>query len=47
VDSVSVGVRFPPDELAALDGWIAAEQSDAPSRPEAVRRIVRDRVGKK
>ena len=33
-----VGVRFPPDALAALDAWVAT-QPDAPSRPEAVRRL--------
>jgi hypothetical protein len=28
-----------PDQLAALDAWIA-EQKDRPSRPEAVRRLL-------
>lgn len=35
-----VGVRFSDDELAPLDEW-AAKQEDEPSRPEAVRRLVR------
>jgi hypothetical protein len=34
-----IGVRLQPDALAALDTWIAA-QPDAPSRPEAVRRLI-------
>ena len=34
-----IGVRVQPDQLAAIDAW-AAEQDDAPSRPEAVRRLV-------
>ena len=34
-----VGVRLPPDQLAALDAFTAAEP-DKPSRPEAVRRLV-------
>lgn len=36
-----VGVRLQPPELAALDRWIAT-QGDAPTRPEAIRRIMRD-----
>jgi hypothetical protein len=31
---------MPPDELAALDAWIA-DQPDHPSRPEALRRLAR------
>jgi len=34
-----VQVRFQPDQLARLDAWIA-EQGDAPSRPEAARRLI-------
>lgn len=34
-----IGVRLQPDQLAALDQWIAA-QDDKPSRPEAVRRLL-------
>jgi hypothetical protein len=45
VGSVSVGVRFPPDELANLDGWIEKQDGDL-GRPEAVRRIVKERVGR-
>lgn len=34
-----IGVRLQPDALARLDAWISA-QPDAPSRPEAVRRLL-------
>ncbi len=37
--NVSVGVRFPPEELKALDHW-RAKQEDLPNRPEAIRRIL-------
>lgn len=36
-------VRLQPDQLEALDAWIAA-QSPQPSRPEAIRVILRDRL---
>ena len=32
-------VRMPPDQLEAVDVW-ASGQPDAPSRPEAIRRLV-------
>jgi hypothetical protein len=35
-----VGVRLQPDDLAAVDAW-RAEQDDAPTRPEAVRKLIR------
>lgn len=34
-----IGVRLQDDALAALDAWIA-RQPDAPSRPEAIRRLI-------
>jgi hypothetical protein len=34
-----IQVRLQPDQLAALDTWIA-DQPDQPSRPEAVRRLL-------
>lgn len=34
-----VMVRMQPDQLEAVDAWASA-QDDAPSRPEAVRRLV-------
>jgi hypothetical protein len=35
-----IGVRLNPDDLAALDAWIEA-QDEWPSRPEAVRILMR------
>ncbi|MCK1437379.1 hypothetical protein [Bradyrhizobium sp. 15] len=34
-----VGVRLQPDDLSAVDEW-RDKQSDAPTRPEAIRRLV-------
>ena len=34
-----IGVRLPPDELAAIDGWID-KQKETLSRPVAIRRLV-------
>jgi hypothetical protein len=34
-----IQVRMQPAELAALDAWIS-KQSETPSRPEAIRRLV-------
>lgn len=34
-----VGVRLQPDQLAKVDAWREA-QDDAPTRPEAIRRLV-------
>lgn len=34
-----VGVRLQPDDLAAVDAW-RDQQDDAPTRPEAIRRLV-------
>jgi hypothetical protein len=39
VGALHIGVRVPPAELAAVDAWIEA-QPDAPTRPEAIRRLV-------
>ncbi|MGY4333294.1 hypothetical protein ACVWWG_007711 [Bradyrhizobium sp. LB7.2] len=36
---VPVMVRLQPDDLAAVDDWIA-KQDDALTRPEAIRRLV-------
>lgn len=36
---VPVTVRLQPDQLLALDAW-ATKQDDAPSRPEAIRRLI-------
>lgn len=31
-----------PDQLEKLDGWISKQDDPKPSRPEAVRRILKD-----
>lgn len=36
-----IGVRILPDLLTALDEWIAGQEEPKPTRPEAVRRILR------
>ncbi len=38
-----VTVRLPPDQLAALDAWID-EQDPKPSRPEAIRKILQEKL---
>lgn len=37
-----IGVRLYPDIEAALDAWIAQQPDPKPSRPEAMRRILRE-----
>lgn len=39
-----IGVRLQPDQLAALDAWIDAQPEPKPSRPEAVRRLLADKL---
>jgi hypothetical protein len=39
-----VGVRLAPDQLAELDKWIAAQPDPKPSRPEAIRVLLRERL---
>jgi hypothetical protein len=39
-----VGVRFQPDQLDAVDQW-SEHESDKPSRPEAIRRLVKKALG--
>jgi len=34
-------VRMQPDQIELLDGWIAEQDDPKPSRPEAVRRILK------
>ena len=41
-----VGVRLQPNDLAALDAWIS-DQSDKPSRPEALRKLMRLGIAKR
>ena len=38
-DPTSIHLTLVPDQLAQLDAWIA-RQDDAPSRPEAIRRLL-------
>src|SRR5215831_16554544 len=40
-----IGVRLSPDMQAQLDAW-RARQADAPSRPEAIRRLLSKALGK-
>jgi hypothetical protein len=39
VDATQIGLRLRPEQLAALDAWIAV-QPDKPSRPEAIRQLL-------
>lgn len=39
-----VGVRLHPTDVKALDAWADA-QRDQPTRPEAVRRLIRKALG--
>jgi hypothetical protein len=39
IGATPIMVRMPPVELGELDGWIK-RQSEKPSRPEAIRRLV-------
>jgi hypothetical protein len=36
-----IGVRLYPDDEAALANWIAQQPDPKPSKPEAIRRILR------
>jgi hypothetical protein len=44
VGSTPINLRHPPEQLAALDAWIA-RQPDDPSRPEAVRQLLATALG--
>ena len=39
-----VVVRLQPDALAVLDAWIDSQPDPKPSRPEAIRRLVADKL---
>jgi hypothetical protein len=39
-----VGMRLQPDQLAALDKWVARHPDPKPSRPEAIRRMVTEHL---
>ncbi|MEQ6331975.1 ribbon-helix-helix domain-containing protein [Sphingobium sp. MK2] len=45
IGATPVNVRLPPDDLAALDQWIAAQPEPRPTRPEAIRRVLAERLG--
>jgi len=39
-----IGVRLAPDLLGQVDAWIAAHPGPKPSRPEAIRTLLRERL---
>jgi hypothetical protein len=39
VDATPIMVRLPPTQVAALDDW-RRNETDLPTRPEAIRRIL-------
>lgn len=40
-----VGVRLLPDTLEPVDRWIEEHPDPKPSRPEAIRRLIRKALG--
>ena len=38
----TIGLRLYPEEEEALDAWIAKQPDPKPSRPEAIRRVLRE-----
>jgi hypothetical protein len=42
----TIGVRVHPDLMGTLDAWIARQPDPKPSRPEAIRRLVAERLAK-
>jgi hypothetical protein len=40
-------VRLQPDQLAALDAYIARQPEPKPSRPEAIRRVMMGAISRK
>jgi len=39
-ETVAVGVRLQPPDLADLDSWIAQQPEPRPPRPEAIRQLI-------
>lgn len=39
---VQINSMFRPEDVAALDAWIAAQPEPRPSRPEAIRLALKD-----
>ena len=46
VDATPVTVRLPPANLSDLDAYIAAQPEPRPSRPEAIRRLLAEALGR-
>lgn len=46
VGSKGLHVALPPEQLAALDAWIAAQPEPRPSRPEALRKLAAAQLGR-
>jgi hypothetical protein len=44
-DATPIMVRLQPDALAALDEWREAQPAPIPSRPEAIRALLRRALG--
>jgi len=42
----TVALRLPLDAVEAVDAWIAAQPEPRPSRPEAIRRLLAEALGK-
>jgi len=40
-------LRILPAELAAIDAWIGDQSAPEPTRPEAIRRLVQQALGRK
>jgi hypothetical protein len=40
----NIGLRLYPELEAALDAWIVEQPEPKPSKPEAIRRILRERL---
>ena len=41
-DATSIHLTLPPEPLTALDAFVAAQPEPRPSRPEAIRFLLRD-----
>lgn len=44
VNATAVQVRLPPAQLASLDDWIGKQPDPKPSRPEAIRQILKRQI---
>ena len=41
-----LNIRMPPDELKSLDAWIKTQPAPRPTRPEAIRRLVKQALAR-